>query len=172
LGEIKSTLDLVLEKTKNLTLSKDEKLSLAREELDKKVQGFVNRYVNNFLPLNRLKEEIEKIDTKVHGLTYTLLKKHLLTHLDLDSDNSSILSALSEIAGFDIAPLNALQKEHNSVKEEKKRSFITRGLEALEERGVSGSAVEPNLNHIPEWDQFLTRLHKKYRERIRTIENG
>ena len=37
LGEIKSTIDLVLEKTRNLTLRKEEKLDLAREELEKKI---------------------------------------------------------------------------------------------------------------------------------------
>ena len=172
MGEIKSTLDLVLEKTKNLTLSKEEKLSLAREELDKKVQALLYRYTDNSITTGRLKEEIEKLDTKVHGLAYTLLKKHLLTHFDLDSDNSSILSALGEIAGFDIVPHTILQKEYQSEKQKTKRAFIEKTLVALQARGISGSAVVPNLNHIPEWDQFLPGLRKKYQERLKKIESG
>jgi len=47
LGEIKSTIDLVLEKTRNLTLSKEEKLSLAQEELEKKIGVLLNRYLDS-----------------------------------------------------------------------------------------------------------------------------
>ncbi len=60
MGEIKSTIDLVLEKTRNLTLSKEEKLGLAREELEKKIGGLLNRYLDNLLPISRLKEELKK----------------------------------------------------------------------------------------------------------------
>ncbi len=94
MGEIKSTIDLVLEKTRNLTLSTEEKLGLAREELDKKLRGLLNRYLDNLLPLSRLKEEVEIIDSKEHGLSYELLKKHLLAHFDLETDNSLVFSAL------------------------------------------------------------------------------
>lgn len=172
LGEIKSTLDLVLEKTRDLTLSEEEKLSLARKELDKNVRGLLNRYLENFLPLKRLNQEMENIASNERDLAYKLLKKHLLAHFDLDSDNSSILSALSEVAGFDITPLTILHKKYHSEKEETERAFKERILKALKGRGVSGSAVVPNLNHIPDWDQFLDSSHKRYQERIKSIANG
>lgn len=172
MGEVKSTIDLVLEKTRTLTLSKEEKLELAREELDKKVHGLINRYLDNLLPVNRLKEEMERLDTGEHGLAYKLLKKHLLAHFDLGGDNSSILAALSEIVSFDIAPLSTLQKEYQSEKEESKKAFSKKILSALEERSVSGSAVVANLNHDPDWNQFLKGLSKTYQERINTIGNG
>ncbi len=143
MGEVRSTLDLVLEKTRHLTLSKEEKLDLATEELDKKIQGLVNRYLDNIFPLSQLKEEVEGIDSKEHNLAFRLLKKHLLAHFDLDSDNSSIFSALSEVAGFDISPLAILLKEYMSEKEETERAFKERVLKALKGRGVSGSAVVP-----------------------------
>jgi hypothetical protein len=171
LGEIKSTLDLVLEKTRDLTLSKEEKRDLAREELDRKTQGLVNRYLDNILPLSRLKEEIQSIDSKEHGLVFKLLKKHLLAHLDPDSDNSLVLSALSEIAGFDVSVLTVLQKEYQVEREASERAFKERALSALEERGVSGSAVVPNLSHDPDWDQSLRSLRKRYQERLTIVKD-
>ena len=172
MGEIKSTIDLVLEKTRNLTLGKEEKLSLAREELEKKIGGLLNRYLDNFLPLKRLKQEVENIASNECDLAYKFLKKHLLAHFDLDSDNSSILSALSEVAGFDITPLTILHKEYQSEKEETERAFKERILKALKGRGVSGSAVVPNLDQIPDWDLFLKGLHKRHQERLKSIENS
>ena len=172
MGEVKSTLDLVLEKTRHLTLSKEEKLDLAREELDKKIQGLVNRYLDNIFPLSRLKEEVEGIDSKEHNLAFRLLKKHLLAHFDLDSDNSMLLSPLSEIAGFNISLLTIPQKEYQAEREETERVFNERAVLALEERSISGSAVVPNLSQDPNWDQSLKSLRKRYQQRLTTIEDG
>ena len=172
MGEIKSTLDLVFEKTRNLTLSDEEKLSLAREKLDKKVQGLCNRYLDNFFPVSRLKDEMEKIASNDRERAYSFLKKYLLSHFDLDRDNSLIVSALSEIASYDIASLKNLQKEYNSEKESTKKAFIEKSLLPLKESGVSGSAVVVNLDNIPEWNEFLKSLRKRYQERLKTIENN
>jgi len=172
LGEIKSTLDLVFEKTRNLTLSDEEKLSLAREKLDKKVQGLCNRYLDNFFSVSRLKDEMEKIVSNDRERAYSFLKKYLLSRFDLDNDNSLIVSALNEIARWDITPLKNLQKEYNSEKEGTKKAVAEKSLLALKESGVSGSAVVVNLDNIPEWNEFLKTLRKKYQERLQTIENN
>ena len=171
MGEIKSTLDLVFEKTRNLTLSDEEKLSLAREKLDKKVQGLCNRYLDNFFSVSRLKDEMEKIASNDRELAYSCLKKFLLSRFDLDGNNSLIMSALGEIARWDITSLKNLQKEYNAEKEGTKKAFTEKSLLALKESGVSGSAVVVNLDNIPEWNEFLKTLRKRYQERLQTIEN-
>ena len=172
MGEIKSTLDLVFEKTKNLTLSDEEKLSLAREKLDKKVQVLCNRYLDNFFPLNRLKNEMEKIASNDRKRAHNFFKEYLLSRFDLDSENSLIVSALIEIARFDITSLKNLQEKYNSEKESTKKALKEKSLLALKERGVSGSAVGVNLDTNPEWNEFLKTLRKRYQERLHTIENN
>ena len=44
MGEIKSTLDLVLEKTKNLTLSSEEKEEQNQKEIENRIKGMVQKY--------------------------------------------------------------------------------------------------------------------------------
>ncbi|UCE35286.1 MAG: hypothetical protein JSV40_05120 [Deltaproteobacteria bacterium] len=172
MGEIKSTLDLVLEKTRNMTLSKEEKRDLAREELDKRIRGIVGKYLDDLLPLNRIREELESIESDEPELTYKLFTVHLLAHVDLDVDISAVLSALKEVVGFDTAPLEALQQEYKAEKETARRSFAEYTLSALKERGVSGSAVAPNLDGIPEWVQFQRELSRRYRVRLEEISEG
>ena len=172
MGEIKSTLDLVLEKTRNLTLSEEEKRDLAQGELDKKIRGIAGKYLDNLLPLNRLKEELESIQSNQPGLAYKLFTKHLLARFDLDADVSAILSALKQVVGFDTAPLTTLQEEYKAEKETARGSFTEDTLSGLKKRGVSGSAVAPNLDGIPEWVRFREDLSEKYRERIEAISGG
>ena len=169
MAEIKSTLDLVLEKTRDLTLTEEEKRNLEREELDKKIQGIVNRYLDNFFPVSRLREEVEGIHSKEADQPYKLLAKHLVAHFSLDTDNSAIVSALSEVVGLDTTPLTALQREYQAEKEEAERSFAEEAFLSLKNKGVSGSAVKPNMNRIPEWDQFLRGLSRRYQERLEKI---
>ena len=172
MGEIKSTLDLVFEKTRDLTLSDEEKLSLAHEKLDKKVQGLCNRYLDNFFPVTRLKDEMEKIASNDRERAYNFLKKYLFSRFDLDGDNSLIVSALSEVAGCDTATLKNIQKEYNSEKESAKKAFTEKSLLALKESDVYGSAVVPNLDTIPEWNEFLKTLRKRSQDQIQTKESN
>jgi hypothetical protein len=172
MAEIKSTMDLVLEKTRNLTLSSEDKEKLAREELERKVQGLVNRYLDQLIPLSRITEEIEHMRGTEQGLAHRLLKADLLAHLDLDRDNSSILSALKQAAGVDIAFLTHLQDEYQLEKGRARGSFIEKGLARLRKRGISGSSVVPNLGKDSNWTQFLDALREKYEEKLTQVENG
>jgi hypothetical protein len=171
-GEIRSTLDLVLEKTRNLTLSEEEKRNLARDELDKKIRGIAGKYLDNLLPSERIREELESIESNDPDLQYKLFTVHLLAHVDLDVDISAILSALKEVVGFDTAPLEVLQQEYRAEKETARRSFAEETFSELNKKGVSGSAVVPNLDGISEWVQFQRDLSERYREKIGELREG
>jgi len=114
---------------------------------------------------------VEKTAHTEKELAYALLKKYLLAHLNLDRDNSLILSALKEISGFDTAFLSNLQEEYQSEREKTKRAFQEKGLVTLQEKGVSGSAVVPNLEKNPDWNQFIDNLRRRYLERLETVES-
>jgi len=168
-AEIKSTLDLVLEKTRHLTLSEEEKLSLERKELERKLQAVVNRYLDEKLSLGELKEEMEKIGKDQRGLARELLKRHLLAQFNVDADNSMVLNALREVNSFDTGQLTTLQREYEAEKEKRRNFLVQENLSALKQRGISGSAVVPNMSRVPEWDQFLKSLSKRYQERLKGI---
>ena len=169
MGEIKSTIDLVLEKTRDLSLSSQEKQKLAQKELEKKIQGLISRYLDQLIPMSRLAEEMERMAGTEKDLSVRLLKRHLLAHLDFDRDNSRILTALEEVAGVDTASLVNLQEEYQSEKEGAKKGITEKSLEWLQERGISGSAVVSNLGKDPHWRQFLEGLHKRYQERLKEM---
>lgn len=169
MGEIKSTLDLVLEKTRNLSLSKEEKESLVQQEMEKKIQGLCNKFAENVVPLNRLKEEIEKLKEDRKSHVYSLLKRYLLSNINLDKEDLPELSALSEITGLDTSIIASIQGRYKLEKEEAKEICRKKAFDVLEKRGISGSAVAPNLDKTKDWNQLLKDLRKKYQEKLRTL---
>jgi GH35 family endo-1,4-beta-xylanase len=165
-SEIKSTLDLVLEKTKDLSLNSEEKQKLAQQELEKRVLGLVGRYLDQLISVSRLNEELQALPDNEKDLAVRILTTHLVDHLDLGQDNSSVFTALKEIAGIDTASLMAIQEEYLSEKEEAKKGITDKMLAGLRERGIDGPAVIPNMENDPTWTNFLDGLNTRYRKRL------
>ena len=170
MAEIQSTIDLVLERTRDLSLSSQEKQKLAQQELERRLLGLISRYLDQLMPLGRLTEEMEAMPGTEKEPAVRLLKTHLLAHLDLDRDNSSILTALEEIAGIDTASLMALQEEYRSEKEEAEKEITEKCLAGLRDRGIAGSAVVPNLGKDPAWTHFLDGLRTKCQKSLEEMQ--
>jgi hypothetical protein len=67
MGEIKSTLDLVMEKTKNLNLSNAEKEQQKNKEIKNRLRGLVQKFQDNILDTDNLRSEYQKLK-KEYGL--------------------------------------------------------------------------------------------------------
>ena len=73
MGEIKSTLDLVLEKTKNLTLSSEEKESQKQKEVENRIKGMVQKYQDGILSINQLIADYELLKKAQINEKFTFL---------------------------------------------------------------------------------------------------
>jgi len=74
MGEIKSTLDLVLEKTKNLTLSSEEKEEQRQKEIENRIKGMMQKYQDGMLSKNQLTTDYEILKTDYNMLQNNRLK--------------------------------------------------------------------------------------------------
>jgi hypothetical protein len=60
MGEIRSTLDIIMEKTEGLTISEEEKRAFQKSEIEVKVRGLLQRFIDGILDIERLAGEVEK----------------------------------------------------------------------------------------------------------------
>ncbi len=150
MAEIKSTLDLVMERTKHLKMSQDEKRALDVEETLKKIPGLIQKYVEGAMKDRAFRKEIEnccKVDSDVvkkevvkelaRSLTFKNQEKDLRV-IDalriIDPDNSVSLVDLE----------NCIRNFYDSQKnlmEDKTSKF----LNELERIGIKGSAILPRV---------------------------
>lgn len=145
MAEIKSTLDLILEKTKHMTLSDDERRELLLKEAHGKIKRWTQKFRDRGMTMDELSVELDRARKDYPSVDMaTLFKKELVQSIDPEGDNGPAIDLLEQLLGEDTSRLSLLVDTfHRQTDQDKKR--ITETLERqLADRGISGSAVVPN----------------------------
>ncbi len=152
MAEIKSTIDLIMERTKNLSASREERESWHRQEREKHIRGLIQRLLDYSLTLDEVKEELDRERKKGQpGEVRVLVGQALAGHVDPETDNERLFRIVSELAG---TPEKRLQDVLRSCQAEifaRKTALTERQRGELESGGISGSAVLPNTEADPQW---------------------
>lgn len=150
MSEIKSTLDLIMEKTKNLSLSQQERQEIRRKELQSKVNGWTQRYLDDHIDTATLQQHLTNAkEDRAAVLGY--FKKAMLAHIDPNGNNKRIFRFLQEITGEDIGPLSQRIESFKAEWERNKDRYTKDALDELAEKGIRGTAVIPHLDQYPPW---------------------
>jgi hypothetical protein len=166
MGEIKSTLDIIMEKTKGLTVTEEEKETFRKKETEGKVRGLLQRFLDGFIDPERLKNEIGDLGEKRYGMAREALVRECMGLMDPGQDNTRLLNALENAVGLDIAPIQKIIVDYNRDLEQQKtdrQQDLQKNLEGL---GISGSAVVPNIHADQEWIRYLSEMKKGFQEKI------
>jgi len=169
MGEIKSTLDLVMEKTKNLNLSHEEKQDQKNKEIDSRLRGLLQKFQDQQITLERFKSEYQTL-RKGHNLMETQ-NEHLLKavcgRIELGKDNQALFELLSQFAGANIEGVTSVLQEFDEAIDAaaRERSKISKDKLA-EEHFISGSAVVPNLEADKAWREKAREIRAKFEESL------
>jgi len=159
MGEIRSTLDLVMEKTRHLTLSQEEKKVQKRIEVNRRLQGLLQKYQDNFLKKENLKKELDNLKIAYDLNVDEMLADLLLNSLKLGQDNTLFLELLSEIFGLNLSGLETIfQNFKAAVKSATEERVDQIKTDLSKKRFISGSAVVPNLESDREWLSMLGHI--------------
>ena len=167
MGEIKSTLDLVMERTKHLTLSEAEKKEQENDELRKKIRGVLQKYQDGVMERSELAADIERLRKTDDPTIDHMLKKEIFEKLDLDRENQPFLGLLAELCGIDIKPFEAVFRQYRedvSSAAQHRSDAIKENLE--KQRSISGAAVVPNLENDAEWLTQRKRICDQYSDAL------
>jgi len=168
-GEIKSTLEIILEKTKGLTMSEEERKALQKEQIEGKVKGLVQKFLDGYLPLEGLQKEIESFGAEKKPMVMKALKSECLDRMDPEVDNSPLFEILQEVAHVDPVPFFELQSEYQRRVQQEEGGREKSALERLNQRGISGSAVIPNIAADPDWQGVLREMKQAFKEKAGLI---
>ena len=153
MAEIKSTIDLIMERTKNLSASPEERESYQRQEREKRLRGLVQRLLDDNLTLDDAKDELAKEKKIGPAAEVTgVLKEALAGHVDPEADNERLFRYRQRTGG-DI-PRTGFAKHSPPAgrKQPPGRPCLPeRQRKELDSKGITGPAVLPNPEADPQW---------------------
>jgi hypothetical protein len=152
MAEIKSTIDLIMERTKNLSASPEELEAYQRREREKHIRGLVQRLLDYNLTLDNVKDELAKERKNGPATDVTAVLKEALTgHVDPETDNERLFRIVNELVG---TPEDRLRETLRACQAElfaRQTALMDRQKQELESKGIAGSALLPNLEAEPQW---------------------
>ncbi len=170
MAEIRSTLDIIMEKAKGLTVTDEDKKDFAEKEVQGRVKGFFQKTLDGILSIQQLKAEMASFDEERQPAAKKELREACLNAMTVEGDNQSLFEMLDQLLECDIKPLldQIDEFQEQQKKEHSKRAEAQ--IETLKSLGVSGSAIIPNLRANPSWRSYLSHLEDRFHEKLKALE--
>jgi hypothetical protein len=161
MAEIKSTLDIVLEKTKHLVLTPEERHAMERREHLEKVPGIVQRFLDDAWTVDHMMEAWRAIPEVFREAARREIVRRLLDALSPEETGGKVIPALKAFAAPTDAPF--LQRLGRLVTpgvepEPSWEGRRQRLLASLAEKGIGGDAVHVTPDLDPQWRETRKTL--------------
>jgi hypothetical protein len=174
MGEIKSTLELALERTKKMVISEKEKVEIRQKELREKAKGLFHRYREGHVSLNEIQKEIQRMDEKTSAAVKEFLLSEWINALSLKDEDERLIRGIEWLKNGRMAELTErfrhLISQYRKEIEKTREEAALQLEEALKREGISGSAVEPNVTGNPLWKETVQKLDHRYGEKLEEIK--
>ncbi|NLW35527.1 hypothetical protein [Syntrophorhabdus aromaticivorans] len=169
MAEIKSAIELAMEKTKDLVVGGEERRTIATREAESKVKAVVRRYLGDMTSQEDAAREFDEIDAD-RRLKGSVLVETLVEEFDVKKSPERLL-ALFGLTGIDLegslrnefATLQGQFQEEMARKEKTIRGKISDSLAFL---GITGTGIEPNLAAWDEWTEGAEEAGSIFKQRI------
>jgi hypothetical protein len=166
MGEIRSTFDIIMEKARGVQVTDEDKAAFVRHEVKGKIRGLLQKALDGFIDVEDIQSKMETFGTDRHEIAVAALRQGCLERLALEWDNRYLLNILSRVAGVDVRPVEKILLRHREDLEKKRvhREEVFR--DQLKKRGISGSAVVPNLKGDAEWVDTLAEARDRFHQEL------
>jgi len=157
MAEIKSTLDLIMEKTSHLRLNDDEKKEGRQNKIRNSVTGLVQKYCNNAIHVKQFKKELARLETGNTAAVKQLLVNEIVDRMTFNDQDDPLLRLLSEF--FEAAAVEKRYREHRDrILAAAERKAGERKQQLADRYGISGFSVKPNLTADGPWTEKLQEM--------------
>ncbi len=143
MAEIKSTLELAMERTRDLTMSEEDKREHAAREFKEAVNRLVLRFLDGQIDPDRFQAEFGRLPAGLFGRAEAAAE--IGRRIDPAADNNLVLDLIKHGLGYDVSGIEAVLKKFREMLDSEDRRTAGHITADLLNRGISGSAVVPNL---------------------------
>ena len=170
MGEIKSTLDLVMERTKHLSLSEEEKREQAQAELRLRLKGLLLKAQDQTVKIEQIERELNNLKEEQGATSFQKqLREELLSEIELGGDNRLPVILLRRFGEVKTDRLESLLHDYRQAIQKKAVEMEQQYRNNLmKSHAISGSAVLPNLARDSNWVQASRNITAEYSRLLET----
>jgi hypothetical protein len=174
MAKIKSTLDLIMEKTKHLSLNTEEKNALDQQQLNQRVQAPLVRYLKGERDADYLAHELDLLPPEKIEEGKRLCLGLLMDRLSPREDNQRILTAVEKLLGEAGREhwqkvLGPLQRRFVDDLRQAREEATDRCREALVAAGLKGPALLARVDEQdPTWKEEQETRIQAFRASVKT----
>lgn len=165
MAKIRSTLDIVMERTKDLKLTDEQKNRMRLEEWSQKSRGLIQRFQNGALSASGFRAELAHGKEECPELE-KIVKQEFIQTVNPESDEHVLTSCLKDVLGIDPAPFVERLQGFAARRAEAYRQASERALLGLKQRGISGTAVLANLENDQTWQAQAAQLSAELKREL------
>jgi len=170
MAEIKSTLELALERTKSVSISQEEKEEIKRKEIAQKATGLFHRYMDESLSVSELMREIERLEEKARPRVRDALLSRWVAAISLEAENEKLLRGIESLKGRSVdavkRKLDVLCSEYVEEVFAAEQQVKGQLLEILKKEGIHGTAVVPRFRQSREWKERIESVAEGFHGKI------
>ncbi len=173
MAEIKSAVELAMEKTNGLHLSREEKKRLQEEELKSKAQGLCNRFLAGDFHSREIERELLPYPSEQRTQIEKSLFQCLTDAIQLDQDNELIFHGMETLhqTSKNLTPkIRGLLREYQERKGKEYQRIEEIILDKWKRLGISGSAVKVKVDGSPEWEDALACFPLPFRKQLSQVQ--
>jgi hypothetical protein len=166
---IKSAIELAMERTRSLVLGEEEKRALAEKEIEVKVRAAVRRYLEGMTEIDGVTKELDGVnaDKNLKRLVFIDL---FIDKFDIKEKNGRLLELFNIVCSDLEEPLKRefeMLQQRFAEQMERKEILIRKEItERLNENGVSGNGLEPNIEVWDEWKEGMEEVRDVFKGRF------
>jgi hypothetical protein len=175
MAEIKSAIEIAMERTKSLRLSSAEKEQLKEEEMQSRAHGLANRFLEVDPHFREVEKELAKFSPEERAQVEKTMLADFAEAMDLDRNNDLIFQGIDILAPEKHALLfkaKELVGEYRTHREKERQKTEKALRRKLEEQGITGAAVLPKVEGSQEWAEALSGLRMPYEKNLKDLSEG
>lgn len=167
MAEIKSTLDLVMERTRHLTMSESDKRDQAAARFKTALNRLIRQYLDKDLDAGRFREQLSRLEHSGNFSDRGIVLDEIARRIDPDSDNRLLFDLLQSACRVNASGIRNLLEDCARTVVAEAGAVHDRLRKELREKGISGGAVVPNVESDAVWVEKRKEMIGKCRESLR-----
>lgn len=179
---IKSALELAMERISSLPQLTPREIAEQKERDNAPVgNALSSRYIAGLLSESELPVELSRFDGERRKIILRALIASLCRELRLENSPATAQKALlgatalvpqaKAVCEEAVKSFELILGEFETARIKRSGEFSVLASRKINERGIRGSSVRPNLNESEEWKQLMDGISREYEPKLENLRN-